>query len=283
MALEALGAVASIIAITEAVGKLGKQAIALKKLCDQVKEIPQTLQDHIDEMDRLVSVLDQMGDDLATASKFAIESRAAQQCLLYCRQAASNLEDLIMKLHAQVNAVDKKHSMGQTIIKFKVRLKKNLVDDLERKLEKSLRLLGLADSSLQRYIFIIIYACKFPLTASRAMLMKMMVEVTVMAETRRTVKVEVRDTEPPGILTTAQEGPLELPSTGKAVTRQSYKQPTRPCFDYQELSWSRPGYLPRLCYYAVDEIATTVDNASSSCQKDKNKGWYIKTLYSDNC
>jgi hypothetical protein len=146
--LEILGAVASSIAIVEVVGKLGKQAIALKRLCDEVEDIPQTLQDHVDHLERLVPILDRMENEFAKAPSLLKEGSFAQQSFDCCRLAASNLEGLVKGLQLQVDAVKKKN-MKQRIVKFKVKLKKDLVDDLERKLEKDLRLLTIAHTTYQ--------------------------------------------------------------------------------------------------------------------------------------
>lgn len=90
--LEILGAVASSIAIVEVVGKLGKQAIALKRLCDEIEDIPRTLQDHIDHLNRLVPILDRMEKELVKAPSLLKEGSFAQQSFDYSKGLCSSLE-----------------------------------------------------------------------------------------------------------------------------------------------------------------------------------------------
>ncbi|KAI1461783.1 hypothetical protein F4805DRAFT_413339 [Annulohypoxylon moriforme] len=140
---EALGIVASGIAVAQVAGTAANAVIRLKRLWGEVKDVPENIADLMEQIDCLDPALweaeqhfiqnqlpPQLWDDTAAI-------RSAK----YCRKALQKLTDVADDLSSQINSgrrVDRRISC------IKVLLKKDKLRDLERRLESALRMLQLA-------------------------------------------------------------------------------------------------------------------------------------------
>lgn len=97
---EAVGLAASVIGIAELAAKIVKVSFKVKGLLEQVSNVPQELQRHLDQI-RLVSPLlaNHINDDGPPALRGALGLAIVQ-----CQQAADDLETTAEELHAHVRA-----------------------------------------------------------------------------------------------------------------------------------------------------------------------------------
>ncbi|KAI1205285.1 uncharacterized protein F4807DRAFT_443459 [Annulohypoxylon truncatum] len=137
---EAFGVVASGIAVAQVAGTAAGAVIKLKRLWEEVKNVPENIADLMEQIDCLDPALweaeqhfiqnqlpPQLWDDTAAV-------RSAK----YCRKALQNLTDVAEDLASQVNS---KKKVERGISRVKVILKKGCLHNLERRLGTAVRML----------------------------------------------------------------------------------------------------------------------------------------------
>lgn len=140
---EVLSVIASGIAVAQVAGTAAGAIIKLKKLWDEVKNVPESVSDLMEQIDCLDPILweaeqqviqnqlpPQLWDD-----KVAIRSTK------YCRKALQKLTCLADDLASQIYS---KRRMERGISRAKVLLKKDRLRDLEQGLDSAVRILQLA-------------------------------------------------------------------------------------------------------------------------------------------
>ncbi|KAK7414794.1 hypothetical protein QQX98_006396 [Neonectria punicea] len=141
---ELLGVVSSAITIVETAGKLVSSAIALKRLWDEVQDVPDSIRRQMQHLEMLVPVLEDMEDEFRQTRNMLRNDRAAIRSLEYCRKAMEELEVLTRDMQMQVTAARKGK---RTLAKFKVTLKKGVIQQCHERLASTLQLLALSQQT----------------------------------------------------------------------------------------------------------------------------------------
>ncbi|KAM0332045.1 hypothetical protein ACHAQA_002314 [Verticillium albo-atrum] len=147
---EVLGIVTGSIALLEVASRLGGRVLKLKQLLDEVQEIPETIRDLLEQMEVVDSMLAQMDGHLnpsaATSSTWPMlqNDTFAIQSFEYCRRTNNELAKLIDDLSADI-AASKRSKRG--LAKAKVYLKKDSMERCEKRMQKALFLVQLAQTS----------------------------------------------------------------------------------------------------------------------------------------
>lgn len=138
---EVLGIISSAITVVQVAGKIGHQTVALKRLWNEVKEIPETISALMEEISIYCPVLDQMEDEFQQCHEIVRNDSAAKKSFEYCRQAVSELEALIEQLQRQI---DLARTGKKTLAKVKVVLKKPMIEEHQSRLQRAIRVLMMA-------------------------------------------------------------------------------------------------------------------------------------------
>ncbi|KAI0890754.1 uncharacterized protein GGS22DRAFT_151742 [Annulohypoxylon maeteangense] len=140
---EALGVIASSIAVAQVAGKAAGTVIKLKRLWDEVQDIPENVADLMEQIDCLDPALWEAEQHFIQnqLSPCLWNDTAAIRSAKYCRKALRKLTDVADDLASQINS---KRRAERGISRVKVLLKKDRLRDLERRLESAVRLLQLA-------------------------------------------------------------------------------------------------------------------------------------------
>jgi hypothetical protein len=142
---ELLGIVASSLTVLEVAAKAGERVIALKRLWDEIKNVPETIKNLMRQIDIIDPVLAQMEVDCA---EFALRpgsmiwnDHSTKLSVYYCREAMQNLSGLISDLATDIDSA-KRAKRGAA--KLKVALKKETLANCECRLQNAVHLLMVA-------------------------------------------------------------------------------------------------------------------------------------------
>ncbi|KAI1803617.1 hypothetical protein F4811DRAFT_553696 [Daldinia bambusicola] len=222
---EALGTAASGIAVAQIALQVGGAVIKLKRLWDEVKDVPDDIADLMDQIDCLDPVLWEAensfnGGDLPSTFWDNLASRSTTT---YCRKALRNLTNIVDDLNNQITNAKRGR---RRITAVKVLLKTNSVQKLAKRLENAVRMLMLAQQSylvaLQRVQPDIIIrkfnALTFPQSQPESQVVYNSISET---EVQRVSKKR-----------------HEEPDTSSIATQCRWVHSTR---------WTRPSYFGRIC------------------------------------
>lgn len=143
---EAIGVAASGIALAEVAGKIVTTSLAIKRLIDDVKELPETFRLLLDQIDVLTPVLVEASSDAATGSAAAPSpmDRALDAAAAQCSKALDQLRSLASELSDQIQ---KSRGLRRKVIAVKISLQKDAVVKHEKRLDKAVQLLLIAQQT----------------------------------------------------------------------------------------------------------------------------------------
>ncbi|KAF7528026.1 hypothetical protein G7054_g10304 [Neopestalotiopsis clavispora] len=141
---ELVGLVASSIAIVETAGKVACAVLALKKLWDEIQDVPDTVRNLMTEIEVLEPILTVIEDDFSDTGSRLPNDRASQLALAYCRKAVNDLEELVRHLSANLQAA-KRSKRGRAKVRFI--LEKETLRKLQDRMQAAVRLLTLAQQT----------------------------------------------------------------------------------------------------------------------------------------
>lgn len=141
---EVLGIVSSVITVIETAGKLGSSAIKLKQLWDEVQYVPESIKRQMQHLDMLTPVLEDMEYEFQQTRNMVRNDRTARRSLENCRKVVSDLEELVEDMQSQVTGAKKGR---RTTAKFKVTLKKAVVQEYHERLGSALQLLAMSQQT----------------------------------------------------------------------------------------------------------------------------------------
>ncbi|KAK1688432.1 hypothetical protein BDP55DRAFT_655910 [Colletotrichum godetiae] len=139
---EVFGVVVSAFTVVEIAGKLGSSTIKLKKLWDEVQEVPS-------EMNQLVGMVDILNATLTELDRAFDKAGdpnfgTLDVSLNWCQQAATDLDTLATDLQQQIATAKR---FRRRITKLKVTFKKDLIRSCEQKVQTALQILSLSLST----------------------------------------------------------------------------------------------------------------------------------------
>lgn len=141
---EILGAVASGLAVAEVGLKAGGTVWKLKKLWQEVHDVPTTIQDlmrQIEIMDPILSDHETALGNQSIALLTQIPSHSgapATQSAAYCRDALNDLQGLVEDLDVAIKSGKRGR---RAVARMRVMLKKDIIKGFEDRLERAIRLL----------------------------------------------------------------------------------------------------------------------------------------------
>ncbi|KAI0377506.1 hypothetical protein F5Y04DRAFT_291741 [Hypomontagnella monticulosa] len=146
---EMLGVAASGIAVAQITIQVGSTVLKLKKLWEEIKDVPDDIADLMDQIDCLEPVVWEAENSLNQGDLPSLvwDSLASKPATNYCRKALRNLTAMIDELNAQISSA---RGGRRKLIAAKVLLKKDSLKKLEKRLENAVRMLTLAQFS---YLF----------------------------------------------------------------------------------------------------------------------------------
>ncbi|CEJ89519.1 hypothetical protein VHEMI05360 [[Torrubiella] hemipterigena] len=128
-----LGVVSSGINAAGFPGQLAKQAFELRRLWNEVQDAPEDVFDLIDQMEWLQPMVSSMGNSLSDHSVNV--PNGAEQCLVQCGKALSNLQKLAIDLSQNITSNKR---LKKSIAKIRVIIKKEQLQKYHSRLENAL-------------------------------------------------------------------------------------------------------------------------------------------------
>ncbi|KAI1039142.1 hypothetical protein LB505_007515 [Fusarium chuoi] len=141
---EILGLASSIITIVEVVGKLGTNAIRLKRLWDEVQDVPASIQRSIEQLEILAPAIEEMDHEFEKTRNMIQNDSAAKRSLEYSRKAVETLDTLVKDMETQISAAK---TSRRLVAQLKVRIKRDVIEDHQHRLTSALQLLSLSQQT----------------------------------------------------------------------------------------------------------------------------------------
>ncbi|TVY45721.1 hypothetical protein LSUB1_G000383 [Lachnellula subtilissima] len=140
---EALGVVASGIAVTQLATQVASSVIKLKNCWEQIKNVPTEISYLLREVDSLKLILCHIQDDQASQWEPNSVGNGVhlRQSLELCKQGSAELETLVNELGAKIEG---KHGLKKKLGSAKVVLKNEEIKVMKRRLKSTIRLLSLS-------------------------------------------------------------------------------------------------------------------------------------------
>ncbi|KAH8887900.1 hypothetical protein GQ53DRAFT_272027 [Thozetella sp. PMI_491] len=139
---EILGVVASGIAVAQVAGEIGSTALKLKELCGRLKDVPEAIEDLMNQVDCLTPALleaERLFDQNEVPSSLYLDV-ATQRSLYYCRNSWNRLSKSLDKFSTQISS---KRRLDRNICRVKFVLKQDQLKVLEQRLKSALGMLQL--------------------------------------------------------------------------------------------------------------------------------------------
>lgn len=147
---ELLGVVASSIAIIQITVEIGTAIGKFKGICDEISEVPESLQSLMRELELLDIFVNQTKDEInkpIATDQIPVQQTFFQTCLQYYHDTFQVLSDILEILIKEVNSVK---SLRRAIGKVRVVLKKDAISRHEARLQRAISLLSLARQEYSR-------------------------------------------------------------------------------------------------------------------------------------
>ncbi|KAF5601305.1 cholin permease [Fusarium pseudocircinatum] len=141
---EILGLASSIITIVEVAGKLGTNTIRLKRLWDEVQDVPASIQRCIEQLEILAPAIEEMDHEFEKTRNMIQNDSAAKRSLEYSRKAVETLDTLVRDMETQISAAK---TSRRLVAQLKVRIKRDVIEDHQHRLTSALQLLSLSQQT----------------------------------------------------------------------------------------------------------------------------------------
>ncbi|KAI6754101.1 hypothetical protein HG530_013277 [Fusarium avenaceum] len=222
---EILGLASSIITIVGVAGKLGTSTVRLKRLWDEVQDVPESIRRCIDHLELLAPAIEEMDNEFEQTRHMVQNDSAAKRSLEYSRKAVETLETLVRDMESQITGTRKRKKF---VAQFKVMIKKEVMEEHQRRLDSALQLVSL---SQQTYL----------IALSRSQSSIMVSELKSWHESERRKIVEQK---PDALITTENKYiKQDLISDTSQTSSISVKRPGN-----KSIPWHRPGFLGSFFY-----------------------------------
>lgn len=150
---EVLGVFASGVAVAQVAATAGGAVLKLKRLWSEVKDVPDTIQDLMEQIDCIDPALWQAEQQMAQNELPPLlwNDDAAVRSAAYCRKALVKLTELVDDLSVQITS---SRRFSGKLAAVKVVLKKDELKKLERRLEGAVRMLQAAQQGFMLLVFL---------------------------------------------------------------------------------------------------------------------------------
>ncbi|KAJ4018328.1 hypothetical protein NW752_005443 [Fusarium irregulare] len=186
---EILGLASSIITVVGVAGKLGTSTIRLKRLWDEVQDVPASVQRCIEHLELLAPALEEMDNEFQRITTMVQNDSAAKRSLEYSRKAVAALESLVRSLETQLTTAKKGRRL---VAQLKVRMKKEVIEEHQQQLQSVLQLVTLSQQT-----YLIIGAVLLSMTGSIICICQDLQTLdSIWTENKETLLKEVFDGQP---------------------------------------------------------------------------------------
>ncbi|KAI1081379.1 hypothetical protein F5B20DRAFT_63167 [Whalleya microplaca] len=141
---EALSIAASGIAVAQIAGQVGKAVLKLKRLWDEVKDVPDNIADLMQQIDCIGPVLWEVENNMPELPSMLWNNSATKRNTEYCHKALAALTGCVNELNMHI---DSRKRASKRLGAIKVVLKKDQLSKLEKRLGSALRMLSFAQQS----------------------------------------------------------------------------------------------------------------------------------------
>ncbi|KAF5002490.1 hypothetical protein FGRMN_315 [Fusarium graminum] len=141
---EALGLASSIITLVGVAGKLGTSTVRLKRLWDEVQDVPANIRRCLDQLELLTPIIEDLETEFGQTRRMLQNDNAAKRSLEYSRKAAETLETLVRNMESQINVSKKSKRLAA---QFKVMIKKDVVEEHQKQLHMAIQLVSLSQQT----------------------------------------------------------------------------------------------------------------------------------------
>ncbi|CAG7566379.1 unnamed protein product [Fusarium equiseti] len=141
---EILGLASSIITVVGVAGKLATSTIRLKRLWDEVQDVPASIRRCIEHLELLAPAIEEMDDEFQRTRTMVQNDSAAKRSLEYSRKAVATLESLVRDIETQLNTAKKGRRL---VTQLKIRMKKEVIEEHKQQLQSVLQLVTLSQQT----------------------------------------------------------------------------------------------------------------------------------------
>ncbi|GKT57535.1 hypothetical protein ColTof4_09527 [Colletotrichum tofieldiae] len=141
---EVFGVVVSALTVAEMAGKFGTSLIKLKKLWNEVQDVPNEIAQLFRQLELLRPVLAEMESEFTQQTHKVYQNSAANLSMEYCQQAVGEFDALAEDLQSRIDAAKRSK---RNITKLKVTFKKDQIRSYQEKIQFALQLLCLSQQT----------------------------------------------------------------------------------------------------------------------------------------
>ncbi|OHW98454.1 hypothetical protein CSPAE12_02873 [Colletotrichum incanum] len=141
---EVFGVVVSALTVAEMAGKFGSSLVKLKKLWNEVQDVPNEITQLFRQLELLRPVLAEMESEFTQQTHKVYHNSAANLSMEYCQQAVGELDALAEDLQSRISAAK---MSKRNITKLKVTFKKDQIRSYQEKIQFALQLLSLSQQT----------------------------------------------------------------------------------------------------------------------------------------
>ncbi|OTA61587.1 hypothetical protein K449DRAFT_422966 [Hypoxylon sp. EC38] len=140
---ELIGVVASAIAVVQLSATTARAISRLQGLHDEIQNVPSAIQDLIQQVKILEPFVKEM-DQVNDADPILLNDVTIREVIRYCRLSLQELTRAVDDLYEQINTHKR---VKRTVARYKVVLKKQILLDFEKRLQKVVTMLNIAHGS----------------------------------------------------------------------------------------------------------------------------------------
>ncbi|KAM0426393.1 hypothetical protein ACHAPT_008439 [Fusarium lateritium] len=141
---EILGLVSSVTTIVGVAGKLGTSTFKLKRLWDDVQDVPASIQRCIEQLEILAPAIQEMESEYERTREMVQNDTAAKRSLEHSQKATETLEALVKDMERHIESARRSKKL---VTQLKVRLKKDMLEEHQQRLQFALQLVSLSQQT----------------------------------------------------------------------------------------------------------------------------------------
>jgi hypothetical protein len=146
---EVIGIVSSAITLAEATAKTCKGIVALKRLWNEVHEVPEYINALLDRLALVHSVLSEMEIELNRDQQLLKSNTAIGLSMQYCKSAKDRLDALVNELKQRV---EDNGRFSRNRARVKAVIWKEVVRQLQEEIRDAMQLLGISQQTYAMYV-----------------------------------------------------------------------------------------------------------------------------------
>lgn len=147
---EVFGIIAGAITVGGLTRRLTPSVLSLKRLWNEVKNAPKTVDDLINYLELVNTVLSDMEMEFSRPGSTVLNERTIKLSVVRCHQAVRDLELLVEDMHCRLTS---KRKVKRSSAKVRISIKKKLIKNWQERLQSALQILSISlQISQQNYL-----------------------------------------------------------------------------------------------------------------------------------